>query len=97
MSKKQSEIRIVDAKGGYRVKFVGANGEPLMNSEVLESVSAVHKNISASIRCGDKTLPNIQTGTKFIYAYYHVVDYTKKSAFVRYGAIPHSKPKTGKK
>ena len=93
MSKKQSEIRIVDAKGGYRVKFVGANGEPLMNSEVLESVAAVHKNIAASISCGDKTAPIGLVKTKFIYDYYRVVDCTKKGAFVRYGTVPNAKKK----
>ena len=95
---KQSTIQIHDAKNkgamGYRVKFVGKNGEPLMTSEVLESVAAVNKNIVASCTCGFK---NEDWRVQDTYILKRIVDHTKKTAFVRYGAIPHSKLKTAKK
>lgn len=40
-------IRIDDAHGGVRIKSIGANGELLENSEVLESKEAVRKHIVA--------------------------------------------------
>ena len=40
-------VLIKDAKNGFRVHLVGGNGEKLMNSEVLESVQAVRKNLTA--------------------------------------------------
>ena len=44
---KQAHVRINDAKNGYRVSVIAKNGEMLMQSEVLETVSAVVKNINA--------------------------------------------------
>ncbi len=53
--KKQPSIQICDAKlkgaSGYRVKSVGKNGEPLQNSEILESVKAVKIHVSAMLQC----------------------------------------------
>jgi uncharacterized protein YegP (UPF0339 family) len=45
--KKLPFIRINDAKGGFRTQLVGGNGEPLMTSEVIETVAAVKKNLVA--------------------------------------------------
>lgn len=45
--KKFPYVLIKDAKNGFRVHLVGGNGEKLMNSEVLESVLAIRKNLAA--------------------------------------------------
>ena len=43
-----TQIKITKTKAGkYRVKYYGANGEMLANSEVLNSRQAARKNIAA--------------------------------------------------
>jgi len=44
---KQTHVRIKDAKNGFRVSVIAKNGEMLMQSEVLETISAVVKNMNA--------------------------------------------------
>jgi uncharacterized protein YegP (UPF0339 family) len=44
---KQTHVKIKDAKNGFRVSVIAKNGEMLMQSEVLETVSAVVKNMNA--------------------------------------------------
>ena len=88
---KQSTIQIHDAKNkgamGYRVKFVGKNGEPLMNSEVLESVAAVNENMMAARFCGAGKY-GIPEGwaVKYFYKDFFIEDHTTTQKFLRYGA-----------
>jgi hypothetical protein len=46
---KQTHIRISDARGGFRVAIIAKNGEMLMQSEILESILAVCKNVTAAL------------------------------------------------
>jgi uncharacterized protein YegP (UPF0339 family) len=46
---KQTHIRISDARGGFRVAIIAKNGEMLMQSEILESILSVCKNLTASL------------------------------------------------
>jgi hypothetical protein len=87
---KQSGIKIVNAKNGYRVRFVGANGEVLSTSEELESVAAVHKNIVATLFCGTGFKPSPM---KIIYQNRLIEDRTQSQAFVRHGATSGLKVK----
>lgn len=50
--KKYPYILIKDAKNGFRTQLVGANGEPLMTSEVLESAKAVKVNLVSAYIAG---------------------------------------------
>lgn len=44
-----SRFEIVRADAGWHVRIVGANGEPLASSEVLESRVAAEENVDAVI------------------------------------------------
>ncbi len=57
---KQIHIRINDAKNGFRVSVIAKNGEMLMQSEVLETVNAVVKNMSALVKWKTTAKSNTQ-------------------------------------
>lgn len=57
---KQTHVKIKDAKNGFRVSVIAKNGEMLMQSEVLETVSAVVKNINAVFNSKSPSKNNTQ-------------------------------------
>lgn len=67
--KKLPFIRIKDAKGGFRTQLVGGNGEPLMTSEILESVAAVKKNLVAVFSSVSSKSALDLTGSKRVMEY----------------------------
>lgn len=58
---KETHIRITDAKNGFRAAIIAKNGEMLMQSEVLESVLAVCKNVTASLVVNKAKRPMIDS------------------------------------
>lgn len=93
-------IEIHDAKnGGYRARTMAPNQEKGQWGETLESVAAMNKHLKFGLRCwtskGIGWAIDPKKNNPYELAY--IVDHTKKSAFVRYGAIPHSEKKPAKK
>jgi len=78
---KQSEIRIYTAKGGYRVKLYGANGEQLSTSEVLTTPRNVVKNIDAQYIAFANDSENTLSCTKWFAE--HPIDHTKGQYFAK--------------
>ena len=49
MSTRRGRFEIVRTDAGFHVRIIGANGEPLAASEVLESRAAAEQNVDAVI------------------------------------------------